>query len=267
MINIRQERPEDEYTVEELTRDAFWEKFWGEGQVICDEHLLVHRLRKCAAFVPELSLVAEIDGKLVGHIIYSKSKVVSESGAEHEMLTFGPLSVRPDFQNRGIGKALMRRSFELAREIGYRAVIIFGHPDYYTRVGFRRAGEFGISTSDGQNFDPFMAYPLFDGALDGISGRYYHDEVYDNLSDEDVREFDKKFPPKARYVPVSIEALLNRLEPPARAAIAGLNCGLLNDMKTKSEREIAALEGIDATALQTIRDVMAEHGAEWGIAR
>ena len=261
---IRRERPDDHYAVEELTREAFWNRVWGEGQKICDEHLLVHKLRSADAFVPELSLIADIDGKIVGHIIYTKSKVVDESGAEHEMLTFGPISVLPEFQGKGIGKKLMLHSFEIARELGFRAVIIFGHPDYYPRVGFKRAGEFGITTSDGKTFDPFMALPLYPGALDGISGRYYLDSVYEQLTQEEALEFDKKFPPKEAYKPIPIEILLNRLEPDARKEIEGLKINSLQAVTTKSERSLRALPGICDAAIETIRDVMKEHGWSWG---
>ena len=200
-ICLRLERPEDWYTVESLTRDAFWHQNTGEGGMrqICDEHLLVHRLRKCDTFVPELNFVAELNGKLAGHIIYSRSKIVDDAGNEHETLTFGPLSVLPKFQNQGVGQALLRHSLAIAKQLGYRAVLIYGHPNYYPRVGFRRASEFGITTPDDKTFDAFMAYPLYDGALGGISGKYYIDPVYDeenNLTQADALEFDKRFPPK-----------------------------------------------------------------------
>ena len=194
-LHIRQERPADHYTVEDLTREAFW-KPAHEEQGICDEHLLVHRLRKCDTLIPELNLVAQENGKIVGHIIYSTSKVVDGNDNSHETLIFGPLSVHPDYQRRGIGQALMRHSFKIAKELGYCGIIIYGHPTYYPRVGFRPASEFGISTSDGENFDAFMAYPLYNGAFNGITGRYHYDSVYDTLTQEDTLEFDKQFPPK-----------------------------------------------------------------------
>ena len=203
-LHIRIETPDDYYAVEALTREAFWEFWETDGRVICDEHLLVHRLRFAPSFVPDLSLIAELDGKIVGHIIYSKSKVVSDFGHEHEVLTFGPLSVLPEVQKRGVGQSLMHYSFDVARRLGYRAVIIYGHPDYYPRVGFRHAAEVGITDPDGKSFDYIMALPLYDGALDGISGKHYIDPVYFALTQEDTLEFDKRFPPKAPYVPAQV---------------------------------------------------------------
>ncbi|MCL2003635.1 MAG: N-acetyltransferase [Oscillospiraceae bacterium] len=198
-IHIRLETPADHYAVEALTREAFW-AFWEKDRVICDEHLLVHRLRSCPSFVPELNTVAELDGRIIGHIIYSKSRIEEDCGQTYETLTFGPLSVLPELQKKGVGTALMRHTLAEAKRLGHRAVLIFGHPEYYPRIGFRRAAEFGITTADGKTFDAFMAYPLYDGALNGVRGRFYLDPVYESLTQEDALAFDKKFPPKAPHI-------------------------------------------------------------------
>jgi len=279
-IHLRRERPQDHYAVEELTREAFWNMFWGvKGQVICEEHLLVPKLRKCPSFVPELDYVAEMGGDLVGHIIYTRSKIVDDNGREHETLTFGPLSVLPSYQSKGVGRALMNFTFGVAKAMGFRAVIIFGHPDYYPRVGFKRCAEFGIFTSDGENFDgetlepssagatfdPFMVYPLYEGALSGIRGRYYTTPAYDeDLTQEEALDFDKRFPPKQLHTPFPIEVLLNRLAPDAKRAIQTLEYRTLTLLTTKSEREIRSLVGIDDLAIETIKAVMLEHGYRWG---
>ena len=263
-IHIREELPDDYHAVEELTREAFWKTFWNKGQIICDEHLLVQLLRKTDAFIPELSLVAEISGRIVGHIIYSRGKVVGDSGTSHEMLTFGPLSVLPSYQGMGIGKLLLQESLRLARYLGYRGVIIFRHPDYYTRFGMKPASDYGITTSDGKSFDPFMAYPLYDGALDGISGKFYPPDVYESLTQEDALEFDKRFPKKEPHIPVPIDILLERLEPTACEAVKKLNFNYLAEMLTKSAREMISLDGIDDKALAIVRKVMNEHSMQWG---
>jgi len=194
-INIRLETSFDWYEVESLTRKAFWNFFDKEKQTICDEHLLVYRLRQTSAFVPELNFIAEIaqTGQIIGHIIYSKSRVISAGGIDNEVLTFGPISVLPEYQKQGIGGALLRHSLDIAKEMGYCAVLIFGHVEYYPRFGFKPAAEFDIITSEGKSFDSFMVLPLYEGALDGISGRFYLDPVYENLTQEDALEFDKKF--------------------------------------------------------------------------
>jgi predicted N-acetyltransferase YhbS len=261
---LRLETENDFYEVENLTREAFWKNYWEEGATICNEHLLVNRLRGCASFVPQLNFVAEINGKIAGHIIYTKSKIINDAGEEFEMLTFGPLSVLPEYRGRGIGKELMRRTFDEARRMGFRAVIIFGLPDYYPRVGFRRCAEFGITTADGETFDPFMVYLLYENALDGISGKYFIDPVYESLNEKDTFEFDKKFPKKNLHVLPQIEILLSRLQPAARAAIKKLQLASLAMLVTKSQREISALPGINDDAIETIRAVMRENGLTWG---
>ena len=102
-IQLRLERPEDHRAVEELTREAFWD----HSEPGCSEHLLVHKLRQIPAFVPELDYVAEVNGELAGHVIYAKAKIVDSTAVEHIVLTFGPLSVLPKYQNQGVGGALM----------------------------------------------------------------------------------------------------------------------------------------------------------------
>jgi len=261
-MNIRQERTTEHYAVENLTREAFWTRFWDKGEKMTDVHLLVNRLRNSPALVPELNLVAEICGELVGHIIYTVSKINSPTGESYDMLTFGPLSVHPLHQSKGIDAALMRHSFKIARELGYKAVLIFGHPDYYPRVGFRRAAEFGITAADGATFDAHMVYPLYEGALDGITGSFHIDPVYESLTQEDAFEFDKKFPEKSPYIPPAIDVLLDRLEPAARETIAALDYPYLATTTSKSEREFSQL--VDAKAIETIRTVTREHGQPWG---
>lgn len=100
---------------------------------------MVHKLRDLPVFVPELDFVAEVEGKIAGHIIYSLAKVVTPDNREIKDLNFGPLSVHPDYKGMGVGSALMHRSIAEAARLGYRVIIFYGHPDYYPRFGFRRA--------------------------------------------------------------------------------------------------------------------------------
>jgi hypothetical protein len=158
----------------------------------------------------------------------------------------------------------MEHSFAEAKRIGYRAVIIFGHPDYYPRAGFRRAAEFGLAPLGGHGFDAFMVYPLYEGALDGVHGQYEHDPVYNTLTQEAALEFDKRFPPKKAFVPFPIEILLDKLEPDARKAVEGLGLTSLGMLTKKSLREMSELPGIDAAAIETIRAVAREYGVHWG---
>ena len=217
---LRLETPDDYYAVEEMTRETFW-RFWEEDEerTICNEHMLVHKLRDVESLVPELNVVAELDGKIVGHVIYTKSWIETADGKVYETLTFGPLTVMPEYQSRGIGRALLMYTFEEAKRLGHRAVLIFGHPDYYTRVGFKYAADFGITTTDGSTFDAFQVYELYEGALNGIHGKYDIDPIYMQLTEEETLEYDKRFPAKEPHTLTSIDVLLDRLEPAAAEGI------------------------------------------------
>lgn len=145
---------------------------------LCDEHLIVHKIRKVSSFIPELDFVVLEDGKLVGNIIYSKAKVVDKENKEHEVIAFGPISVLPSFQRRGIGSALIKHTKKVAESMGYKAIVIFGNPTYYHRFGFKNAKDFGISTASGANYDAFMALELYENSLNGITGKFLHTAVF-----------------------------------------------------------------------------------------
>ncbi|MBR6748526.1 MAG: N-acetyltransferase, partial [Clostridia bacterium] len=90
-----------------------------------------------------------------------------------DTVTFGPLCMEPEWQGRGVGKALLDATLPLAREAGYPGVVIFGEPDYYPLHGFKTCDKFGITTPDGRNFPAFMAYELREGALADVHGRFF----------------------------------------------------------------------------------------------
>ena len=194
-INIRFEKEKDYKEVEDLTREAFWDIY----QPGCDEHLLAHKLRTVKAFIPELDFVAELEHRIIGNIMYSKAKVIDEKGLEHEVLTFGPLSVLPSHQNLGVGAALVKHTRKLAEEMGFKAIVIFGNPAYYHRFGFVNAERFHITTSDGSNLEPFMALELYEGALQGIAGRFYEDAVF-KIDQEELEVFERNYPYREKHV-------------------------------------------------------------------
>jgi predicted N-acetyltransferase YhbS len=189
-IVIREERSEDFWDTEYVTQKAFW-NLHSPG---CKEHLLVHELRSDAAYVPEISRVAEKDGKIVGTIMYSRAKVV-DGDLTHAVLTFGPLCVEPSLQKTGIGGLLLETTMQLARDAGYKAIIIFGEPGYYPKYGFVTCDHFGITTSSGENFDAFMGIELIPGGMDNVHGKFYEAELFEDLPDEQVDQFSEKFPP------------------------------------------------------------------------
>lgn len=188
---------------ENITREAFW-NLYKPG---CDEHLVLRQLSESRSYVGELDLVAVLDNTLVGHIISTKATIVDPSGCESEVLCVGPVSVLPDFQGQGIGSGLIRESIRVARDMGYRGMILFGNPDYYHRFGFKNAGEYGITTKEGQNFEPFMVLELFPGAVSTIKGRFFEDKAFE--TDEFTLEtFEKHFPYKEKGTPkIKIEVL------------------------------------------------------------
>jgi predicted N-acetyltransferase YhbS len=169
MITIRNETPEDYDTVLRLNYDAFVTLHY-EGRVRADEHYLIHLLRNSPSVIRELTFVAERDGEIAGHILYTHSAVVRSDGSETPTLTFGPLCVKPKYHKQGIGALLVRHSMDAARRLGHGAVLITGVPDYYPKLGFKRAREYGLTQSDGTSPDSFMAYELTPGYLGGAGG-------------------------------------------------------------------------------------------------
>ena len=194
-IIIREEKPEDYFETENLTREAFWDLF----QPGCDEHLILHKLRISEEFIPQLDLVACEGERIIAHIIYTKAQVKSDNDS-NTVLCMGPLSVLPEFQGKGIGTKLLEYSIDRARQLGFTAVVIFGHPEYYHRFGFRNAGEYGIQTAEGKNMDAFMALDLQGDGLHQISGRFHESPAF-QASKADLEEFEKKFPAKKKGKP------------------------------------------------------------------
>ncbi|MDR2832913.1 MAG: N-acetyltransferase [Streptococcaceae bacterium] len=263
-FNIRLETPSDDFAVENMTRDAFWNQIMNPTSKICDEHYLTHKIRRSSAYVPQLDFVAEIDGRIVGNIVYTQCQITKDNDIKHTMLTFGPLAVHPDFQNKGIGQALMKHSFEVARKLGYKAIFIFGHADYYPKVGFERAGEYGITASDGSTFDAFMVYPLLPNALKGIKGKLTIDPVFYSINEADVLEFDKQFRVKKRYIKKRISLLDGKISEGAKEAITELVFKFLDEMPFKSERELLELEGMTQKDIKIIKKIVREYGIMWG---
>ncbi|MDR1687176.1 MAG: N-acetyltransferase [Clostridiales bacterium] len=256
-IQIRLETPADPRAVEELTREAFWGSM---SHPTCDgEHLLVHKLRKLPCFIPSLSFVAETEGELAGHIIYSTAKIVTPENDSLEVLTFGPLSVLPKYKGKGVGSALTRYSVEKAKKLCFRAIVILGHPDYYPRFGFLRGSDFGITSADGASFDALMVIPLYDGALNSISGKFIEDPAF-QMSAEEIEAFDKTFPPKDPVNLTPIDVLTQKLSPSAAREIERQNIEVLAKLQEVSGAEIKRLSGIKPDDLEVINQVLKEYG-------
>ena len=192
-IELRPEGSADFRAVEELTRNAFWNHH-APG---CDEHYLAHILRESSDFVPELDYVAVHDGKVVGNIMYTRAKIVLDRSGEREVLCFGPLAVDPAFQGQGVGGALIERTKTLSRELGYKAILIFGDPEYYSRFGFIPAERYGVGTSWGVYIISLQALELQPGALEDCEG-YFEESGDYQIDPEASAAFDKGFPPKEK---------------------------------------------------------------------
>ena len=191
-IVLRPEEAKDRRLVEELTREAFW-NVYVPG---CSEHLLVHRLRKADVFVKELDFVAMYDDTLAGNIVYALTRVTN-NGTEHRVLTFGPVSVLPHYQNKGIGRALINHTIALAKAMGYRAVIIYGDPAYYNRFGFKQSKEYGITNRDGKYPAALLVLELYPNALAEVAGVFEEGAIYE-IHEKELDEFEKGFDQKEK---------------------------------------------------------------------
>lgn len=195
-VVVRIEEARDYHRVEEITREAFsyYERIEQGGIGSPYEHWMVNELRKRDG-IKELSLVAEVDGKLVGHIICSDARIETTDRISIHVLNFGPISVLPEYQQQGVGKALIHSMIEKSKVMGYGAIMFFGRPEYYPQFGFVEADVFGITDCYGKNYPAFMAMELKEGYLSNVRGsKYYESDIYnDSQNCEAVKEFDKSF--------------------------------------------------------------------------
>ena len=158
-ITIRAQRADDYEAILRLTYKAFLTLDY-PGRERMDEHFLIDLLKNSPSVMSELCFVAECEGQIVGHILYTKSAVLHADGTETDTISFGPLSVLPSCHRQGVGAALVAHSMDVARGLGYGAVVITGVPEYYPKIGFQRGREYGLTLEDGTSPDPLMAYEL-----------------------------------------------------------------------------------------------------------
>ncbi|HDR7717286.1 N-acetyltransferase [Bacillus albus] len=164
MVTIRQEQKNDYRKTEEVVQQAFLHEECSDKT----EHELVSRIRKCDAFIPELSIVA-VDEEIVGHIMLSK--ITIEQGATSvESLALAPVSVARGHQKKGIGGKLIVAALEKAKELGYGSVVVLGHPEYYPKFSFKKASEWNIKAPFEVPDEVFMVIELSENALQGVEG-------------------------------------------------------------------------------------------------
>ena len=194
-ILIRTEQEMDYRKVEEITKAAFsYPERIERGGIGCPyEHWMVHELRKRDGILA-LSLVAEVDQNIVGHIMCSKSEVRTVDGVI-PVLNFGPLSVLPAMQRKGVGKALIKHMIWKATQLGYGAILFFGRPEYYPQFGFKEASAWQITDANGYNYPAFMGMELISGYLSyAKGGKYYESDIYDDAHNRNkVKEYDNLY--------------------------------------------------------------------------
>lgn len=205
-FTIRVEEPRDYRTVENLTRDSFWNVY----RPGCTEHYVLHRYRSNPDFIPELSLVMEKDGKIIGHVMFSKAELSIEkngvpTGEKLPVCTFGPISIHPDFKRQGYGLKLLNFALEKAKALGIGFICMEGNIDFYRHAGFDLASKKHIH----YHFEPkdsdvpyFLALELIPGYLNGVEATYAPPKGY-FVAEENKDAFEKfeaEFPHKEKLV-------------------------------------------------------------------
>jgi predicted N-acetyltransferase YhbS len=169
-IIIRPEHPADIPAIHEVNHLAFCQ---------AEEAVLVDNLRNSDAFIPALSLVAVLDDKIVGHILFTKIKINDAPGNAHDSLALAPMAVRPEFQNQGIGGQLIRYGLKQAKALGHASVIVLGYEHYYPKFGFSPAEKWNIRAPFETPSTAFMGIELQENALKNVSGTVEYAKAFE----------------------------------------------------------------------------------------
>lgn len=170
---IRKEHENDYNQVYKVVKMAFENEVFSDK----DEHNLVERLRSSVTFVPELSMVAEIDGKVIGHILFTEITIGGEIA-----LALAPLSVMPDYQGLGIGAKLINAGHEVAGSLGYKAVVLLGHEGYYPKFGYVKASLYGIKAPFDVPDENYMVFVIDEYSMEKINGVVEYAPEFSNQS-------------------------------------------------------------------------------------
>ena len=198
-MNIRLEQPGEERAVENLTREAFWNVY----RPGCTEHFVLNQYRNNPDFIPELNLVMEEDGRLIGHVMYSRAELILDDGTRRPSWTFGPISIHPDYKRKGYGLKLLKYSLEKARELGIDFLCMEGNINFYRQAGFYLASKLGIhyhAEPRDAEVPYFLAQELIPGWLNGIEATYCPPRGYFVADErpEDFEAYEATFPPKEK---------------------------------------------------------------------
>lgn len=173
MLTIREEEIKDYNEVERVVEESFKAAEFSDK----NEHNLVKKLRKSNEFVKELSLIAEEEDKILGHVLLTKALINGEN-TSFETLALAPLAVLPEYQKSGIGKILMNKAIERARELGYKSIVVLGHENYYPKFGFEKASKYGVKAPFEVPDEAYMILELLPGGLNGVSGIVEYSKMF-----------------------------------------------------------------------------------------
>lgn len=196
-MKIRLEKIDDYLEVENLVRDSFW-NIYRPGAF---EHYIVHNLRDDPSFIRDLAYVIEDDGKIIGHINYSKGKLDFKDGESVDAVVLGPVAVDKAFQNNGYGSKLIEFTLQKAEDKNIPFVFVIGDEKFYNRFGFESASKHNLylEGTDTTEECPFFMMKTFDSKFDLKDGIFKNPEVF-NVDERDVDEFDKQFEYKKKEV-------------------------------------------------------------------
>ena len=210
-MNIRLEQPKDYREVENLTREAFWNVY----RPGCTEHYVLNQYRTNPDFIPELDLVMEEDGRIIGHVMFSKAEIIlderqrvgetsakrlSTNGAQEcsgigthfPSWTFGPISIHPDYKRKGYGLKLLNYALEKAKEMGIGLLQMEGNIEFYKHAGFDLASKLNIHYHDmpkDEDVPFFLAQELIPGYWGNREGTYCPPKGY-FVADEHPEAFE-----------------------------------------------------------------------------
>lgn len=198
-MQIRLERPQDWREVEKLSREAFWNVY----RPGCTEHFVLNQYRTNPDFIPELDFVMEEDGRIIGHVMFSKAEIILDDGTPFPSWTFGPISIHPDYKRKGYGLRLLNYALEKAKEMGVGLLQMEGNIDFYRHAGFDLASKMRIHYHDeprDSEVPYFLAQELIPGYWGGREGTYSPPKGY-FVADENPEAFEAyeaTFPKKAK---------------------------------------------------------------------
>lgn len=194
-MKLRLENENDYTEVENLVRNAFW-NVYRPGAF---EHYIVHELRYDESFIANLAYVIEENGEIVGHINYSKGFIDTEN-EKTDAVVLGPIAIRKDHQNKGLGSRLIEYTLSLAEKEAIPYILVVGDENYYHRFGFISASKYDLylEGTDTTQDCPFFMIRIFDESK-VMKGTFHNPDVF-NVTQEDADEFDRKFEYKEKKV-------------------------------------------------------------------